>query len=106
VLAEYYAYCDQAKADGWTVVVCTCLPRSDVGAGAGFPARWAAVNADIQANWAAHGAALCDWTTISGMGLITDPAAGVNFQADQLHPNDAGEIKMGTKLTTVLTALL
>ncbi len=90
VLSTYYGYCDVAKADGWIVVLFTCLPRADVTANTGFPTCWNLVNTDIRANYLAHGADLCDVSAVTGMSTIADAASGPNF-SDQLHPNNAGQ---------------
>lgn len=89
VLAQYYAYCDTARADGWIVIAYTCLPRSDASAGTGFPTAWNIVNTDIRANYLSHAADLCDAAGVAGMSTILD-AAGANF-SDQLHPSNAGQ---------------
>ncbi len=89
-LSQYYAYCDQARADGWIVVAFTCLPRTDAGAGADFPVCWNIVNTDIRANYLSHASDLVDAAAVPGMSLLADATAGPNFQADHLHPTNAG----------------
>jgi len=101
VLSQYYAYCDQAKADGWIVILFTCLPRADSGSGTGFPTAWAIVNTDIRANYLSHGHDLADVASVSGMSLISDAASGPNF-SDQLHPNNTGQALLEP---TVLAAI-
>ncbi len=90
VLNQLFAYADQARADGAKVILGNCLPRSDSGAGTGFPACWALVNAGIASSGPAHSDALCN-TLVAGMSLISDSASGPNFQVDHLHPTNAGQ---------------
>lgn len=105
VLNSLFAYADQARADGAKVILGNCLPRSDAGAGTGFPACWNLVNAGIAANGLTHADALCN-TLVAGMSLISDSAAGPNFQADHLHPTDAGQALQAVPWQAAITAVL
>ncbi len=104
VLTQLYAYCDQARADGWIVILYTCLPRSDASAGTGFPTAWNLVNTDIRANYALHAADLCDVAAVAGMSTIAD-AAGPNF-SDQLHPSNAGQALVQVPTLAAITRRL
>lgn len=91
VLAQYYSLCDDAKAKGFTVIACTCLPRSDAGISASFETDRTAFNVDVRANFAAHAALLCDFAGVAGMGAAGD-SNGANYQSDHVHPSVAGMV--------------
>jgi hypothetical protein len=102
VLAGYYAYCDRAKADGWTVIVCTLTPNLG---GSNYDAIRAIVNPDIRANWAAHGAFLADIGATAGMATTAD-AANTAYFADGTHPTVGGYVLLDGTLLPAITAAL
>jgi lysophospholipase L1-like esterase len=104
-LAAYYAACDIAKAQGWINVLCTCLPSTSGSKGTGFDAARLLFNANVTANYLAHGSGLSAFGAAPGMANAAD-ANGANFQADHLHVTAAGYTIMSGVLTPVITALL
>ncbi|HXJ69874.1 MAG TPA: hypothetical protein VNM39_13270 [Verrucomicrobiae bacterium] len=105
VLTAYYAYCDNARAAGWKVIAFTCLPRSDAGAGTGFPGCWAIVNADLRANHALHSDDFADVSGVAGISLIAD-TTGPNYAADHLHLSDSGQVLSRSVVTPALQRVL
>ena len=106
--AGLYAACDAARAQGWKVILCTILPRSDpppVGQAA-FNAARASANTDIRANWASHADALCDFAAVAGMGADGDSNNATNYSADHIHPLDAGHALLEPTFRTALSTLL
>jgi lysophospholipase L1-like esterase len=89
--AGVYAACDAARAQGWKVILCTMLPRSDnPGFQATFNAQRATFNTDVRANWTLHADALCDFAAVSGMGADGDSNNTTNYSTDKIHPVNAG----------------
>jgi hypothetical protein len=83
-----WAYCDQAKADGFIVIPGTMLPREGMSV-AFEPARTVFNNA-VRAEWAGKGyAALYDEAAVAGMGAFGDSANLTNYQ-DGTHPTAVG----------------
>jgi lysophospholipase L1-like esterase len=104
-IAAIYALADGARADGFKVILCTLLPRSDAGISGTFNADRATYNADLVANWASHADALCDFAGISGMGADAD-STGANYQADHVHPNASGHALMRPVAQAAVVSLL
>lgn len=102
VLAGYYAYCDHAKAAGYIVIVCTLTPNLG---GATYDAIRVIVNADIRANWAAHGAFFADIGATVGMATTAD-AANTTYFSDGTHPTPAGYVLLDATLLPVVAAAL
>jgi lysophospholipase L1-like esterase len=105
VLAAYYAYCDQARADGFLVVSCSVLPRTDAGIRGTFEADRGTFNSDLAANHAAHSDAYADVASIVGMSTPTD-TTGTNFTADHVHPSAAGHALIEAVVRTAVLSLL
>ncbi len=113
VTAALYAFCDTILTDGTAagntikIGLFTCLPRTDAGAGAGFPAKWATVNTDLRANFGLHADVLVDWANQAGFGGggITD-ANGANFNADHLHLSAAGSTGIAPYIEGQISALI
>lgn len=103
VLTNYYALCDTIKADGWSELVMTLLPSTT--SQAGFDESRALINADIRANWAAHGALLYDIGATPGMSTRAD-AGNINYFYDGTHPTAAGYVQLNTTLQPALAAVL
>jgi hypothetical protein len=91
VLTQYYSLCDDAKAQGFRVLACTCLPRSDAGISATFEADRQLFNTDVRANFAAHAFGLIDFAGVAGVGAAGD-SNGANYQSDHVHPSQAGMV--------------
>lgn len=105
--AGLYAACDAARAQGWKVIICTMLPRSDnPGFQATFNAQRAAFNADIRANWASHADALCDFAAVAGMGADGDSNNLINYSSDKIHPVNAGHALLEPTFRAALLPLL
>lgn len=88
-ITDVYALCDGARADGYKVVLCTLLPRSDAGIRGTFNADRATINADYVTNWASHADAFCRFDTVAGMGADGDSDNLTNYQ-DKVHPTPTG----------------
>jgi len=89
-LARVYGYADDLRAQGFTVVGLTMLPRSDVAAPADFEAKRAAFNADLRQTWASHFAALVDVAADPRIGDAGDELDTAYYDADRVHLNAAG----------------
>lgn len=106
-LAEYYSYCDTAKAAGWRIVVCTVLPRSGAANDATFEVNRLLFNADIRANYLARGySSLADVASIALMGA-PNAEKNTNYYQDLIHPTVAGQrVLEPIYRAAVLSALL
>lgn len=107
VISQTYALCDMAKALGVGVVLCTILPRSDAGAGAGFNAKRATVNADFLANAVSGGHAdrVANVAGIAGVGADGD-SDNLTYYPDKLHPASVVHALMASVIQTQVEALL
>lgn len=106
VLSQVYSLCDTARADGWQVVLCTVLPRSDPGM-TGFEAKRTTINTDFRgATGASHSDAICDFAAISGMGAVGDSDNTTFYSVDHVHPNNAGHALMAQAATAAALTLL
>lgn len=105
VLAQYYALCDQAKAQGWRVIACTVLPRTDGGIRGTFEADRLTFNADVVANFGAHARGLCRFDTVAGMSTVGD-TTGPNYSADHVHPNATGAALLAPTYLAAITVAL
>lgn len=102
VLTSYWAYCDQAKADGWIVVVCTLSPNL---AGATYDAARAIINPAIRTDWALHGHYLADLGAAVGMATTADAANTALFY-DGTHITSAGYLRWDDVLAPPLASAL
>jgi len=73
------AYCQARQAAGWSVIVCTCLPRSDVD----IAAARATYNASITTNWATFADALANVAADPALDDAADFADGVHLNSSQ-----------------------
>jgi lysophospholipase L1-like esterase len=87
----YFAACDALRAQGWRVIACTVLPRSDVMVVSQvvFNAQRVILNANIVAG-GSHYDALANVALVSGMGADGDSNNATNYSADKVHPIAAG----------------
>ncbi len=106
VLANLYSYCDQARADGWKVIISTYSPITNASVGAGFDARRLLVNTDILGgNGALHSDAISDVANVAGISLTTD-CSGPNFLADNQHYSTAGHALATVVRQSAINSLL
>ena len=107
VLASYFAHCDTMRADGWKVIACTILPRSDINiTNPNWTTDRAAYNSGIVANWAQHADALCDFASVSGMGADGNETNTTNYNIDKLHPKATGYVLLEPTIRAAVLSLL
>lgn len=104
-VAQLYAYmrqyCLARKAEGWTVVVGTVPPRTDID----FIQRRADLNALIVAGYAEFADALADHSQDPYIGtgdFVTQPAYWLNAA----HPNHVGYAVMATYFAAAIESIL
>ncbi len=101
-LAGYYAYLDNAKANGWTVISCTMSPNT---AGANMDLARDIINASIRANALKHSAYLCDLGAAPGMSTPADAHNTALFY-DGTHLTEAGYVIWNSVMMPVLIQAL
>ena len=86
-----FSACAALRAQGWKVVVATCLPRSDTMAVSqvAFNSARATYNANIVAGSSNYDA-LADAASVTGMGADGDSNNNTNYSVDKIHPNGVG----------------
>jgi lysophospholipase L1-like esterase len=107
-LAATYALCDLMRADGIKVILQNILPRQGTlfnppGDQAFFNANVSIVNADFAAHWAAHADAFVDAASVAG---LDNPSNTTYYQADKVHPTDAGQAALAAVALPAFVALL
>jgi lysophospholipase L1-like esterase len=87
----YFAACDTLRAQGWKVIACTILPRSDVMvvSQVTYNTARATMNASIVAG-NSHYDGLADVASVTGMGADGDSNNATNYQGDNVHPTAVG----------------
>lgn len=90
VYTNIVAWCQARRAAGWKVVVSTILPRKDAGLRADFEADRQTVNTSIRTNWPTFADALSDLGDDAAIGQADSPDDTTYYQADKLHPKQAG----------------
>jgi lysophospholipase L1-like esterase len=99
-----WAYCDQAKADGFLVIPATMLPRE--GMVSQYETQRTAFNTAVRAEWAGRGySALYDEAAVSGMGAFGDSANTTNY-GDGTHPTAAGAALLRPALQAAIATVL
>ena len=106
-LANLASYCDARRSAGWTVVLCTLLPRNQTD----FEAARIAANAEIRL-WTTSGSIvsgmhadyICDFGAETTMGDSSN-VTNATYYSDGLHPTDAGHILLESVYRAVLNAV-
>lgn len=109
VIAGLWSYCDARRAEGWRVVVCTLIDRTDAAVSwfqATFDARRATINAAINADWASHADALADYAANANLGAAGASANTTYFQADKVHLTSTGQGLLRTISQPLIEALI
>jgi hypothetical protein len=89
-IARYYNYCDNARDNGFTVIVCTVLPRLSAVSQAFFDSQRALFNTQLRAEWSSRGYKdIADVALVAGMGADGDQNNLANYQ-DKIHPTELG----------------
>lgn len=106
-LADLWDYCDDRTAEGWLVVVCTLIDRTDAGKGAGFDAKRATFNAGVVADWADHCAGLADYASDPDLGTNGAANNATYFNpGDKVHLTNASYLKLEVIAQPVIEAVL
>jgi lysophospholipase L1-like esterase len=87
--------CGAFQAQGFQVIVCTVLPR--VPAGSFTEAERLATNVLLNANYLTYADAIADVAADALMGNEHDNEDLTYYTADQIHPNDAGMLRLVTE---------
>jgi hypothetical protein len=87
-----------AVADGYKVGKFTVLPRADAPWTGAMETQRLAYNTAVRGD-ATAGTTLID---IAGIAAMSNPSDGVNYQADKLHPSNAGNIVLGNFISPLL----
>lgn len=98
------AHCQARVAAGWlraNIIVCNMLPRGD----ASFETERVAFNTAVANNALANWGAVVDLAAVSGLGGAGDNT-GSNYNADQVHPNNAGHILISTAVLATLNGMM
>lgn len=84
IIADLWTYCDQARSNGWSVIVSPLIDRTDRGAGqAAFDADRATINAAIDSQWPSHASALLSLpSSLTANGSANNLAL---FNPDKVH---------------------
>ena len=97
----YASYCSARKAEGYTVICCTLLPR---GNGSNEDDR-AAFNAAVVTNYETIGTALADIGASPIIGESGDQDNLTYYNADKTHLTDAGYAVVAAIVTSTISAL-
>lgn len=89
-LAAYQSFLTARKAAGWKIVVNTILSRGDPGTPGTFDADRATINAAFRSWVGTYVDAVADWASDATIGVNGAWSNATNFQADHVHPTDAG----------------
>lgn len=107
VESSLWTYCDARRAEGWTVVVCTLIDRTDAGKGGTFDAKRATLNAGILANYASHATAVVDLAGNAHLGPNGVATTETTyFDGDKVHLKAAGYALVESLIRPVVLALL
>jgi lysophospholipase L1-like esterase len=106
-LANLASYCDARRAAGWTVAVCTVLPRTS----APHNTARAIANTELRL-WTTggstvpgiHADAICDFAADATMGPDA-AASNVTYYSDGTHPTAAGQALLEPVYRAVINAL-
>ncbi len=89
-------YCQQAKAAGLFVVVCTMIARNGASDPVGMDTNRLSVNANIRANWASYANLLLDFGSMTRFANLADCDDTNYYGADKIHLVTAGYQLLGT----------
>jgi lysophospholipase L1-like esterase len=112
-LTQYAAFLDQARTDGWYVIVGT-IPSANASGGGAIEANIAPLNTEIRL-WTTNGSAapgkhadaLCDFAapgTHFALGS-SNYADTTYYQSDQVHPTDAGQSALEAIIAPIINAV-
>lgn len=105
-ISRYVAWCNQVRADGYAVVACTVLPRSNVGTPAGFEANRISFNTYVRNNYSAFAEALADIAANTDIGEAGDETNATYYSGDNVHLSNAGYAIVAQIVLDALTPLV
>lgn len=97
-------YCQNARANGWTVIVGTVLPQNVFNTNCFETARQT-YNSLLRANWASLADALADIAASPLIGYAGAWADITYYQADQIHLNDNGNGVVADIVAPIINSL-
>lgn len=86
----YANFCTARRSQGFQVVACTILPRSDAGAPVDFETSRTYCNSNIVSNWASFADALANIGANTTIGEAGDELNTTYYTADKVHLNTTG----------------
>lgn len=86
----YVNFCTARRNQGFQVVACTILPRSDVDTPVDFETSRTYCNSNIVSNWASFADALADIGANTTIGEAGDELNTTYYTADKVHLNSTG----------------
>lgn len=95
-------YCQARQAEGFKVIVLTCLPRTNVGTPAGFETQRTAFNASVRANWRTFADAMAD---VAADSRLSDSTDTTYFNADLVHLTATGNAVVASIVLDALEPL-
>lgn len=105
LISRIQSYCNTATAAGYTVILCTILPRSNAATPASFEADRQTVNTWIRANYLTIAHGLADLAADSRIGDAGDELDTTYYQADRVHPTAAGAAIIAETVQGAISAL-
>ena len=102
--ANMVAYCQARKNAGFSVVLLTILPRTQVGLPETFEADRIAINDLIKANYASYASAVADVAADSRIGDYGD-SDDTTYYSDGVHMTEAGYAIVAGIVATTIQAL-
>lgn len=99
-LTNLASYCDDRRAAGWTVVVCTILPSTE----SGFNTARNTVNTTLRTWVGTHCDALVDFDTDPTIGA-DEAAEDTDYYSDGTHPTAAGQVLLEVVYRAVLNTI-
>lgn len=100
--ARALAYCQARQAAGWLIVIVTMLPRGD----ATFEAKRVIYNNLVAANWQTFADAYYPAHLDANIGVASANTNLTYYNADQVHPINAGHAIIATGVTAAISTLL
>lgn len=111
-LASLETYCDDLQSAGAKVVLATVLPRaSEADSGARFDTRRATLNPLLRDFLGVHCDAIADFAADPDMGVNSNSGTSAGafnttyFNADRVHPNTTGHIRLATITAAAVIAV-
>jgi lysophospholipase L1-like esterase len=98
-------YCQARRASGFKVIICTLLPRSNIGTPEDFETQRQTCNGLITANWATFADALADFAADGRIGDAGDEL-DTTYYPDKVHMTNAGYAIIAGMVKTAVESLL